>query len=100
MNLNELPFENVQGSRRDHDVVIYALSTCGFCKRAISFLKDKDYSFKYIHLDEISVETKNEVKQILREKFKENPAFPFAVIDDKSHLIGFIQPDWEKTLGL
>ena len=37
---------------------------------------------------------------MLKERFKENVAFPFAVIDDTSHLVGFIQPDWVKTLGL
>ncbi len=100
MNLNQLDYELVEGTRRDHDIVVYALSTCGFCKRAISFLKDNDYAFRYIHLDLIPIETKNEVKQVLREKFKENPAFPFVVIDDSKHLIGFIQRDWERTLGL
>jgi glutaredoxin len=100
MNLNELPLVKKEGSRHDHDIVVYALSTCGFCKRALAFLEENDFSFRYIHVDQLPLDTKSEVKKILRERFNENVAFPFAVIDDSSHLVGFIQPDWEKTLGL
>jgi hypothetical protein len=41
---------------------------------------------------------KNGIKQELKERFKENVAFPFAVIDEKKCLIGFIEADWRLTL--
>lgn len=100
MNLKELPLIEKDGDQRSHDIVVYALSTCGFCKRALSFLEEKGIAYKYIYVDLLPLETKNEIKKILREQFKENVAFPFAVIDDSDHLVGFIKPDWERTLGL
>ncbi|HCO48692.1 MAG TPA: glutaredoxin [Spirochaetaceae bacterium] len=100
MNLKELAYVEKKGSIDTHDIVVYALSTCGFCKRALSFLDEKGFSYKYIHVDQLPLETKNEIKKILKERFNENVAFPFAVIDDESHLVGFIQPDWVRTLGL
>lgn len=100
MNLNELPFIVKEGTRKDHDITVYALSTCGFCKKAMAFLEDKGFAYRYLHIDTIPVDTKAELKAVLKERFKENVAFPFAVIDDTSHLVGFIQPDWVKTLGL
>ncbi|HRY73830.1 MAG TPA: glutaredoxin family protein, partial [Spirochaetia bacterium] len=90
----------VPGSVRDHDITIYALSTCGFCKRAIAFLNDRKVAYRYIHVDSIPLETKTEVKRLLKEKFKEDVAFPFAVVDGDKHLVGFIEADWKLTLGL
>lgn len=100
MNFSDLPFVVKEGKDHRHDIVIYALSTCGFCKRALAFLDEKSIAYRFIHLDQLPLETKTEIKKILRERFKENPAFPFAVIDDTEHLVGFIQPDWVRTLGL
>lgn len=100
MNLKELPLIDKQGNAKDHDIVVYALSTCGFCKKAMAFLDEKDIAYKYIFVDQLPVETKNEIKSILKNRFKENVAFPFTVIDDAQHLVGFIKPDWVKTLRL
>lgn len=100
MNLEELPYTTIAGSSSERAITVYALSTCGFCKRAMAFLEDRGIAYRYIYVDQIPLETKNEVKSVLKERFKENVAFPFAVIDDSSHLVGFIQPDWVRTLGL
>jgi len=99
MNLTELPFVKIEGTDTRHDITVYALSTCGFCKRAMAFLDARGFAYRYLHVDKIPVDTKNEIKKELRERFNENVAFPFAVIDDKNHLVGFIQPDWELTLS-
>lgn len=93
-----LTYTEVEGSDRRHDVEVYALSTCGFCKRALSFLKEKGIAYRYVHVDQVPVETKNRAKQELADKFKEHISFPFAVIDGTSTLVGFIEPDWRKTL--
>jgi len=100
MNLNELPFVRKDGMKGNHDIVIYALSTCGFCKRALAFLDENGLAYKYVYVDQIPLETKNEVKKILFERFNEHVSFPFAVIDDSKYLVGFIQPDWLRTLDL
>lgn len=98
--LDTLAYVTVPGSVKDHDITIYALSTCGFCKRAISFLNDRKVAYRYIHVDSIPLETKTEVKRLLKEKFKEDVSFPFAVVDGDKHLVGFIEADWKLTLGL
>jgi glutaredoxin len=100
MNLDALSYETRTGTRDEHAITVYALSTCGFCKKALSFLDENGFSYRFIHVDLIPVETKNELKATLKARFNENVAFPFAIIDGTSHLVGFIRPDWEKTLGL
>jgi len=98
--LENLSYTDVPGSRSDHEVTIYALSTCGFCKRALAYLNAKGLAYRYVYMDQVPIETKNETKKTLKERFKADVAFPFAVIDGDKHLVGFIEPDWAKTLGL
>ncbi len=100
MNLDHLPVIRKDGPRTDHEIMVFALSTCGFCKRALAFLDSHGFSYRYLHVDLIPVEEKNKIKQELKERFSENVAFPFAVIDNDRHLVGFIEADWRLTLGV
>ncbi len=93
-----LTYTTVEGGDKRHDVVVYALSTCGFCKRALAFLSDKGIEHRYVHLDLVPLETKTRAKTALKERFGEHISFPYAVIDEKTTLIGFIEADWRKTL--
>jgi glutaredoxin-like protein NrdH len=98
--LEELKYTEVPGARSAHKITVYALSTCGFCKRAMAYLDGKDVAYRYIYMDQVPIETKNATKKVLKELFKADVAFPFAVIDEEKPLVGFIEPDWAKTLGL
>jgi glutaredoxin len=98
--LEELEYTSIEGERRDHDITLYTLSTCGFCKKAMAFLNREGFAYRYIHVDRIPLETKTAVKKTLKEQFHEDVAFPFAVIDKAETLVGFIEPDWKLTLGV
>ena len=98
--LDTLEYTAVPGSRNEHAITVYALSTCGFCKRAIAFLNAKGFAYRYVYMDLIPLETKAEAKRELKERFKDDVAFPFAVVDGDKHLVGFIEPDWVATLGV
>jgi len=93
-----IEYTEIDGTLKRHDIEVYALSTCGFCKRALSFLKDKGIAYRFVHVDLVPIETKNRVKSALADKFKEHVSFPFAVVDGEKTLIGFIEEDWRKTL--
>jgi glutaredoxin len=92
-----LEYTEVEGDLRNHDIEVYALSTCGFCKRGLAFLRENRIAFRYIYVDLIPLEVKTRVKEALRAKFNEHISFPYVVIDGKSTLIGFLEPDWCKT---
>lgn len=93
-----LEYTTVDGTDRRHDLEVYALSTCGFCKRAMAFLERNGVAYRYVYIDKVPVETKNRAKAALKERFDEHVAFPFAVVDGKSTLVGFIEPDWKRTV--
>ena len=98
--LDTLSYTDVPGEHKDHEITVYALSTCGFCKRAMGYLNSKGMAYRYVYMDQVPLATKNEAKKTLKERFKEDVAFPFAIIDGDKHLVGFIEPDWAKTLGV
>jgi hypothetical protein len=49
-------------------------------------------------MDKLDFEVKEKVKAALRERFNEHVSFPYAVIDDRVTLVGFIEPDWRKRV--
>ncbi|GAB1484454.1 glutaredoxin family protein [Treponema sp.] len=93
-----LEYTQVEGKDSRHDIEVYALSTCGFCKRALNFLSDRGIAHRYVHIDLVGLETKNRTKAELKEKFGEHISFPYTIVDGKTTLIGFIEADWRKTL--
>ena len=98
--LETLAYTPIAGAKTEPPITVFALSTCGFCKRAMRFLDEHDFAYRYIHIDKIPLETKTELKKELKEKYKADIAFPFAMVGDSDHLVGFIEVDWKRTLGI
>jgi glutaredoxin len=93
-----ITYTTVEGPRQAHQVEVYALSTCGFCKRALEFLKNQGISHRYVHVDLLPLEVKNQIKEALRSQFNQAVSFPFLVIDGKKALVGFVEAEWRKAL--
>jgi len=89
--------EQVEGDKKDHDVVLFALSTCPHCRNARNFLDDSGVAYRYVYLDQLEGD---EQKQVLEEASKYNPrrSFPTLVVDDDDVLVGFTEADWRTKL--
>jgi glutaredoxin len=98
--IDKLEFHEHDGSKADHDLTLYALTTCAFCKRAIQFLQDQDVRFRYIYLDEINPMVKQTVKSELKSQFKRLPVFPVLVVDNEEAVSGFSEEKWKARLNL
>jgi glutaredoxin-like protein NrdH len=96
--LETLGYTAVEGTSDDREITVYALSTCGFCKRALAFLDSRGLAYRYVYVDKIPLETKNAAKRELKARFGDDVAFPFAVIDGTEHLVGFIEAAWASAL--
>jgi glutaredoxin len=91
--------EKVAGSKKDHKVMIFTLSTCGWCKKTKQLLKDLDVEYEYVDIDTISGEEREKVREELR---KHNPRMsaPTVVIDDgKNVIIGFDEEEVREALA-
>ncbi len=69
-------------------ILLYSLSTCGWCKRTKMLLNDLGVAYDYIDLNEVEAE---KVSDARAEVMKWNPkcSLPTLVIDDKECIVGF-----------
>lgn len=83
-----MPFSKVQGKNNQHTVVVYALSTCVWCKMTKQFLKDNEIEFEYIDVDLCEPEEKEQIRQqILNKGGSLN--YPTTIVDDNKVITGF-----------
>jgi len=93
-----LEFTRVEGEKNPCDTQVYALSTCGFCRRALAFLRDNKITFRYIYVDQLSYDLRQKIKRDLLGKFEERIGFPFTVIDGgKKVLVGFTETKYKEA---
>ncbi|MBN1836088.1 MAG: glutaredoxin family protein [Spirochaetales bacterium] len=95
-----LQFVHEPGSRDQHSVVVYALSTCGFCRRALEFLRNNDVDFRYVYVDQLPLEAKASLKQTLHERHQIRELYPTLILNDSQALTGFDREEWQRVLGL
>ncbi len=96
----DINFIEEDGKNADNNLTVFALSTCGFCRRGLNFLRENEVKFRYIYIDKIEFEKKSKLKKDLEKKFNKRVAFPFLVCNDEKALVGFVKSDWEEICGL
>ena len=94
-----MPFSKVQGKKNEHKVVVYALSTCVWCKMTKQFLKDNDITYEYIDVDVCEPEEKEQVHQQIHSKGG-NLSYPTVIVDDKTLITGFRKDKLKEALEL
>jgi len=83
-----MPFSKVPGKKTEHKVIVYALSTCVWCKMTKQFLKDNDIAFEFIEVDMTEPEEKEQIRQQIKSKGG-NLNYPTIIVDDKKLITGF-----------
>jgi glutaredoxin len=94
-----MQFSKVSGQKNQHKVVLYALSTCAWCKMTKQFLKDNDVEYEYIDVDLCEEEDKQKIREHIQSKG--GPlSYPTIIIDDNLLIIGFRKDKLTEALGL
>jgi len=88
-------FEHVVGKDKGK-VTLYALSTCGWCKKTKELLSSLEVDFNYIYVDLLKGDDRS---NIIDEVKRYNPglSFPTLVIGDKS-IVGFHEKEIREAL--
>ena len=94
-----MQFSKVPGKQNKHKVVLYALSTCVWCKMALQFLKDSDVEFEYVYVDLCEEDDKQKIREHIQSKGG-SLSYPTTIIDDKIVITGFRKDQLKETLGL
>ncbi|MFX1520541.1 MAG: glutaredoxin family protein [Promethearchaeota archaeon] len=97
---SEVEFIHESGINRSHKAIIYVLSTCGFCHRALTFLRDHSIEFNYVYVDKLERKIVGDLREELKEKFGRRVSYPFLVVDDEKFLVGFNEEDYKKLFEL
>lgn len=79
-------------------IILYALSTCVWCKKTKKLLTELGVDFHYVYVDLLKGD---EMEKVLDEMKLYNPlcSFPTLVIDDKTYIIGYNEGRIREVLG-
>ncbi len=89
----------VSGKNNEHKILLYALSTCAWCKRVKDFLKDGDVEFEYVDVDHCSSEEREEIRKDILSRGG-RISYPTIIIDDKIVITGFHADELREALGI
>lgn len=92
-----MSMEHVDGENKGK-VVLFALSTCGWCKKTRMLLEDLGAEYDYIYVDFLQGE---ERQKVIKQAEKWNPqlSFPTLVINDEETIVGFNEDKVREILG-
>jgi glutaredoxin len=89
----------VPGKNNKHKVLIYALSTCIWCKRTKQLMNDNGIEYEYIDIDTCTEKQKEEIRKDIVKRGG-YIGFPCTIIDDKTVVNGFREDQIKEALGL
>ena len=91
-----MKIEHVKGENKGK-IMLYALSTCMWCKKTKMLLDDLGVEYNFVYVDYLEGDEKDKTK---REIMKWNPrcSFPTMVINDKVCIVGFKEEKIKEAL--
>jgi glutaredoxin-like protein NrdH len=89
----------VEGKNRNHKVMLYALSTCAWCKLTKKFLNDNRVEYEYVDVDLCSREDREVIKKDIIDRGGE-ASYPTIIVDDKVLITGFRKDRISEALGI
>jgi len=94
-----MPFSKVPGKKNEHKVVVYALSTCVWCKMTKQFLQDKGIEYEYVDVDLCEEKEKEQIRQHIIDKGG-TLSYPTTLVDDSVLITGFRKDKLKESLKL
>ena len=89
--------QHVEGQNKGK-VVLFALSTCGWCKKTRELIEDLDADYEYVYVDLTKGEEREEVVEMVK-KWNPQLSFPTLVINDDKTIVGFKEEEIKEALG-
>lgn len=88
--------EHVEGKDKGK-VVLFALSTCGWCKKTRMLLEELGINFNYIYVDLLSGDERSEAIEEVQ-KWNSQLSFPTVVINEEDVIVGFKEDEIREKL--
>ena len=91
-----MDMKHVEGKNKGH-VVMYALSTCGWCKKTKRLLNEIGVEYYYTDVDLLEGEDKATAMKEL-ERWNPRRSFPTLVINDEC-IVGYKEDEIKEAIG-
>ncbi len=92
-----MDFEHVKGENKGK-LVLFALSTCGWCKKTRVLMEELGAEYDYIYVDLLQGEDRDEAVEALK-VWNPQVSFPTLIVNDKESIVGFDQDRIMEILG-
>ena len=93
-----MSMEHVPGKNMGK-LTLYALSTCGWCRRTKDLLNELGVEYDYVYVDKLEGTERENAIQTLT-KWNPSNSFPILVINDEKCIIGFREDQIRESLQL
>ena len=89
--------EHVDGKKKGK-IMLYALSTCGWCSRTKDLLRELGVDFDYTYVDLLEGKEQDDAMNEV-ERWNPKGSFPTLVIRDKKGIVGFREEEIREALA-
>lgn len=79
--------KKVEG-KKSIDILVFALSTCGWCRMTKELLNNLGVEYSYVDVDLLDLDEQKDVRDFLN-GYETDFSFPKIIIDDKIIISGF-----------
>lgn len=88
--------KHVVGKKKRH-IVLYALSTCAWCKKTRKLLESAGVDYYFAYVDLLEGKDREDVEETVA-RWNPNGSFPTIVIDEQEVITGFDEEKIRKVL--
>ena len=89
----------VPGKNNKHRVLMYAISTCAWCKRAKKFLTNNNIEYEYVDIDLCSKEEREKIRSNILSR-RGRLSYPTIIVDDRILINGFQEEKIREALEI
>lgn len=93
-----MKIEKVKGKNKGK-IMLYALSTCVWCKKTRKFLEGLGVEYNYVYVDQLEEDDRNKTIEEI-EKWNPRCSFPTLVFNDEKCVVGYKEDEIKEELKI
>jgi glutaredoxin-like protein NrdH len=93
-----MKIEKVKGKNKGK-IMLYALSTCVWCKKTRKFLEGLGVEYNYVYVDQLDEDDRNKTIEEI-EKWNPRCSFPTLVFNDEKCVVGYKEDEIKEALKI
>lgn len=93
-----MDIKHIKGKNKGH-IMLYALSTCVWCKKTRRLLNNLGVDYYYIDVDLLESEEKEKIRQDVK-RWNPKCSFPTMVVNNEKCIVGYKEQETKETIGV